>query len=82
MSTYKFSDGVISRVAQILQEAILLGVDIVDILRQVEVHPGADGKTLELTPEYTKRVTDMHNKLVDEAFEKQKQKLIDDVNSN
>ena len=82
MSTYKFSDGVISRIAQILQEAILLGVDIVDILRQVEVHPGVDGKTLELTQEYSKRVADMHNKLVDEAFEKQKQKLVDGVNSN
>jgi hypothetical protein len=71
MSTYKFSDGVISRIAQILQEAILLGVDIVDILRQVEVHPNSDGTALELTPEYSQRVVEMHRKLVEEALVKQ-----------
>jgi hypothetical protein len=69
--TYKFSDGVISRIAQILQEAILLGVDIVDILRQVEVKPSVDGVSLELTPEYSKQVLEMHQKLVDEALTKQ-----------
>lgn len=71
MSTYKFSDGVISRIAQILQEAILLGVDIVDILRQVEVYPNSDGTALELTPEYSQRVVEMHRKLVEEALVKQ-----------
>lgn len=71
MSTYKFSDGVISRIAQILQEAILLGVDIVDILRQVEVQLGQDGATLELTPEYSQRIVEMHRKLVEEALAKQ-----------
>ena len=71
MNTYKFSDGVISRIAQILQEAILLGVDIVDILRQVEVQPSQDGTSLELTAEYTQRVVEMHRKLVEEALTKQ-----------
>ena len=70
MATYKLSDNVIARVAQILQEGILLGVDIVDLLRQVEVTPGND-EHLELTDQYRQFVTDTHKKLIDEAAEHQ-----------
>lgn len=70
MATYKLSDNVIARVAQILQEGILLGVDIVDLLRQVEVTPGADN-CLELTAEYRQFITDTHKKLIDETAEHQ-----------
>lgn len=74
MATYKLSDNVIARVAQILQEGILLGVDIVDLLRQVEVTPGSDDQ-LELTDKYRQFVVDTHKKLIDEAAEHQAAKL-------
>lgn len=70
-NVYKLSDNVIGRIAQIVQESMLLGVDAVDLLRQVQVEPSLDG-TLELTPEYVKSVQDMHAKLLEEAAELQK----------
>ena len=69
--SYKLSDTVIARIAQILQEGILLGVDIVDILRQLEVEPGVDGTSLQLTAEYTKRVIESHRALEAQARELQ-----------
>lgn len=70
MATYKLSDNVIARVAQILQEGILMGVDIVDLLRQVQLEPGVDDQ-LEMTAEYRQFVTDTHKKLLDEVAEHQ-----------
>jgi hypothetical protein len=64
--TYKLNDGVWNRVVQIVQEAMLLGVDCADLLRQVEVEPNDDGQ-LSLTPEYEKMVKNHHEKLLDEA---------------
>lgn len=64
---YKLTDNVIARVAQILQEGILLGVDIVDLLRQVEVVPVGSGEYVDLTAEYTQNVQKNHQKLLDEA---------------
>jgi hypothetical protein len=66
----KFSDNVIGRIAQIVQEGMLLGVDVVDLMRQIEVEPAhnADGlPELELTVEYVKRVREQHEKLLAEA---------------
>ena len=66
----KFSDNVIGRIAQIVQEGMLLGVDVVDLMRQIEVEPvhGVDGSPeLELSAEYAKRVREHHAKLVQEA---------------
>jgi hypothetical protein len=66
----KFSDNVIGRIAQIVQEGMLLGVDVVDLMRQIEVEPalGVDGSPeLELTAEYVKRVREQHEKLLAEA---------------
>lgn len=80
-NVYKLSDNVIARIAQSLQECILLGVDVVDILRQIQVTPSKDGEFLELTPEYAASVESMHKKLLadlEEASKKQGTKLIFD----
>lgn len=63
---YKFTDNVIARVAQILQEAMLLGVDVVDLMRQIEVEPthDVDSPMLELTKEYSQKVAEHHEKLL------------------
>jgi hypothetical protein len=68
----KLSDSVIARIAQIVQEGMLLGVDVVDLMRQITVEPMADCQTLDLTPEYAQSVKEMHKKLLDEAAEHQK----------
>lgn len=64
---FKFSDEVIARIAQIIQEAMLFGIDAVDIMRQVEVTTGIDGSYLVLTPDYKKFVEETHEKLTNEA---------------
>ena len=71
-NTYTLSDNVIARIAQILQEGILLGVDIVDLLRQAEVTPSFEGQSLVLTEDYAHKVAEMHKKLVAEAEAMQK----------
>ena len=66
----RFSDNVIGRIAQIVQEGMLLGVDVVDLMRQIEVEPvnSVDGPPeLELTVDYVKRVREQHEKLLAEA---------------
>lgn len=68
MNTYKLSDSVIARIAQVLQECILLGVDVVDLLRQIEVMPNENG-SLDLTPEYATQVEGMHKKLLSDLEE-------------
>jgi hypothetical protein len=67
---YKLSDNVISRIAQIVQEGLLLGVDVVDLMRQIEVEPvnSFDGPTvMDLTVDYRDRVNEHHKKLLAEA---------------
>ena len=66
----KFSDNVIGRIAQIVQEGMLLGIDVVDLMRQIEVEPAhsIDGsQELELTAEYVRGVREQHEKLLAEA---------------
>lgn len=64
----KFADGVWHRVVQIVQEAILTGVDCSDLLRQVRVVPDAsDPHVLVLSPEYQRQVIEMHQKLLLQA---------------
>ncbi len=64
------ADEVWHRVVQIVQEAMLMGVDCADLLRQVRVSVGSDG-ALVLTPEYKKMVASHHQKWLDEAVAKQ-----------
>jgi hypothetical protein len=67
---YKLSDGVISRIAQIVQEGLLLGVDVVDLMRQIEVESvnSVDGPpVMELTLQYRRLVEEHHAKLLADA---------------
>jgi hypothetical protein len=63
-----FADAVWHRVIQIVQEAMLSGVDCADILRQVRVEvSNVDPNVLVLTPAYLQQVKEMHQKMVQEA---------------
>jgi hypothetical protein len=69
---FKFADSVWHRVVQIVQEAMLTGVDCADLLRQVRVVPDAeDARSLVLSPDYQMQVTQMHSKMLDQAREMQ-----------
>lgn len=66
----KFADSVWHRVVQIVQEAMLTGVDCADLLRQVRVVPDAsDPNVLVLSAEYQKQVKEMHDKMLQQARE-------------
>lgn len=74
MKVMKFADSVWHRVVQIVQEAMLTGVDCSDLLRQIQVVPDeSDPNVLVLSPEYQKQVRDMHEKLLAQAREMQAQ---------
>jgi hypothetical protein len=68
---YKLSDSVLMRIVQILQESILTGVDLVDLMRQMELTASSmteNGKEyLELTLEYVKLYESNLQKLLDVA---------------
>jgi len=63
---FKHSDQVWHRVVQIVQEAMIMGVDCVDLLRQIEVMSD-DKDNLVLTPEYIRSVGKMHEKWLADA---------------
>ena len=66
----KFADGVWHRVVQIVQEAMLSGIDCADLLRQVRVVPDeTDDHVLVLSPEYQRQVREMHEKMLKQARE-------------
>jgi hypothetical protein len=67
-NSYVIGDDVWNRVVQIVQEAMLMGVDCADLLRQVRVN--VTGDVLSLTPEYRKMITEHHDKLLTELNEK------------
>lgn len=71
--TYTLADSVIARICQILQEAILLGVDITDIMRQIEVEPNDKGEVV-LTQRYLDLVSAQHDKLLQDAAKLQNAK--------
>jgi hypothetical protein len=76
---YKLSDGVIGRIAQIIQEGMLMGVDVVDLMRQIEVehaHNDNGPNFLELTSEYSRRVNEHYEKMLAEAEELQAQRSL------
>jgi len=69
---FGLSDQVIARIAQIVQEGMLLGVDVVDLLRQIRVtrevtEDGVGTGQLVLTDDYRRQVKVMHDRLVAEA---------------
>lgn len=66
--SYKISDAVAMRMIQIFQEALLLGVDGADLMRQVRlVVDETNSDTLTLDPKYEQQVTEMHQKYLAEA---------------
>jgi hypothetical protein len=66
--SYKISDSVAMRMIQIFQEALLLGVDGADLMRQVRlVVDTTSSDTLTLDPQYEAQVADMHRKYLAEA---------------
>lgn len=72
MSEMKFADAVWHRVVQIVQEAMLTGVDCADLLRQIRVVPDeTDDHVLVLSAEYQKQVREMHEKLLKQAHDLQ-----------
>ena len=62
---YSFDDDVWHRVVQIVQEAMLTGVDCADLLRQIRVQNSPKGLTL--TSQYRQMIKEHHKKLVAEA---------------
>jgi hypothetical protein len=78
---FKLSDEVWHRVVQIIQEALLEGIDCADLLRMVRVSKSDLSDELVLTEEYKKSVDEMHKKLLEQAKllgEKTAQKLVFD----
>lgn len=70
MNQLKLADSVWHRVVQIIQEAMLEGVDCADLLRQVRVVADPEDSTsLKLSPEYEQQVREMHEKLLKQAEE-------------
>lgn len=70
MDEKKFADSVWHRVVQIVQEAMLTGVDCADLLRQVRVvQDDVDPDVLVLSPGYQKQVKSMHDKMLQQARE-------------
>jgi len=66
--SYKISDSVALRFIQIFQEAVLLGVDGADLMRQVRlVVDDSTSDTMTLCPDYVKQVAEMHQKYLDDA---------------
>ena len=64
----KLSDQVLMRLVQVVQEAMLMGVDCADIMRQIDVVVDPDNQSqLVLSDDYIKMVREHHVKLVAEA---------------
>jgi hypothetical protein len=65
---YKISDSVAMRFIQIFQEAVLMGVDGADLMRQVRLTVDESSPdTLTLHPEYEKMVEAQHKKYLEDA---------------
>lgn len=79
---YKIADEVAMRFIQIFQEAVLFGIDGADLMRQVKlVVDDGEPDTLKLDPDYSRSVTEMHNKYLAEAEEKERlSKFASDAN--
>ena len=73
--SYKISDSVAMRFIQIFQEAVLMGIDGADLMRQVRlVVDEANPDTIMLCPQYENQVLEMHKKYLEDA-EKLKDRL-------
>jgi len=69
--TYKITDTVAMRFIQIFQEAVLLGVDGADLMRQVRLSIDPENPdTLDLDADYKKFVEESHQKYLKELEDK------------
>ena len=58
---YKLSDTVLARIVQIVQEGMMLGIDVTDLMRQIDLEPSSEDEgSLVLTREYLATVERMH----------------------
>lgn len=65
---FTISDDVWRRVVQVVQEAMLTGLDCVDYFRQIRVEQSEENSSeLVLTSGYKQMVREHHKKLLDEA---------------
>lgn len=65
---YRLADSVLHRVIQMLQEAMLIGVDIADLMRQMELKPDEnDPHVLVLSEEYLEQIKRWHKQLLADA---------------
>lgn len=73
LTGYKLADSVLHRLVQIVQEGILMGIDVADLLREIKLVPDTlNESTLVLTKGYIEHVETSHKQYLDEA----KQKLV------
>lgn len=78
--SYKISDSVAMRFIQIFQEAVLLGVDGADLMRQVRLTVDESSpETMTLCPEYEKMVEAQHKKYLEDAEKLKNQSQDSDV---
>ena len=78
--SYKISDSVAMRLIQIFQEAVLLGVDGADLMRQVRlIVDESSPETMTLCPEYEKMVEAQHKKYLEDAEKLKSQSQDSDV---
>lgn len=67
----KLDDSVLHRIVQIVQEGFLMGIDVADLMRQIQLKADPlNSNVLLLDPEYVKQVTEMHEKSLAEAAKK------------
>lgn len=78
-TTLKLADEVLMRFVQIMQEGIILGVDVTDIMRQVRLVSSEN--VLFLDPDYMKEVEEGHNRLLEQA-EQLKTEMLDVVSGH
>jgi hypothetical protein len=71
MKTYRLDDMVIARIAQVLQEALVTGVDIVDLLRGMELTEDSAGDKMVLTETYVEKINAEYERLAEMAKELQ-----------
>lgn len=76
MKNYKIADEVWYRIVQIIQEAMLEGIDCADLLRMVRVVASDTTGELVLTDEYKQSVKEMHEKLLEQAKELANKNLV------
>lgn len=66
--TYALSDDVLRRIVQIVQEGMMLGTDVTDLMRDMRLTTSGDmfgvSEMLTLTEEYVVSVRDSHEKLL------------------